>query len=295
MALTDQFYACIEAGGTKFNCAIIDNQRNIVEQTRIPTTTPAETLSASVAFFKGQQAQGRSFSKLGLASFGPLDLKVGSEHYGYITKTPKPHWSFTPLASHFADALNCEVAIDTDVNAAALAEYRWGAAQGADVAIYMTVGTGVGGGIVVNGKPLHGLVHPEVGHMLVVAPEGQTGTCPFHTNCVEGLASGTALGKIWGQPSETLDDSHPAWDGLADVLAQMCHNLMVCFSAQKIIFGGGVMQKPGMIERITQKTSQRLADYIVFPKDVTLSDVICLPGLGTHSGMFGALALLDTP
>ncbi|MEQ5809294.1 ROK family protein [Alteromonas sp. NFXS44] len=293
MALLDQYYAVIEAGGTKFNCAIVDAARHIVEEIRIPTTTPEETLAACVSFFEAQRARGYHFSKVGIASFGPLDLDKSSDTWGFITKTPKPHWSFASLAPYFASALDCEVEIDTDVNAAALAEYRWGAAQEASVAVYVTVGTGVGGGVVINGKPLHGLVHPEMGHFKVIPPKGIEGVCPFHGNCVEGLASGTALGKIWGQPSDTLPDDHEAWDKLADVLAQLCHNLMVGFSAKKIVFGGGVMQKTGMMERIVYKTSASLKDYIVFPQGKSLDDIICLPGLGTRSGIYGALALLD--
>lgn len=293
MALTDPYYAVIEAGGTKFNCAIVTPDKEIVAEIRIPTTTPEETLSATEAFFTAQREAGYPFSKMGIASFGPLDLDPASPTYGYITKTPKPHWSNTDLANALASALDCEVVIDTDVNGAALGEYRWGAAQGAGVAVYVTVGTGVGGGIVVNGKPLHGLVHPEIGHMLVQPPVGITGTCPFHTNCVEGLASGTALGKIWAQPSDTFDDDHPAWDGLAEVLGNMCHNLMVVLSAEKIILGGGVMQKPGIVDKIVAATEKTLNDYVVFPEGKSLQDVICTPGLGTRSGMLGALALLD--
>ena len=293
MALSDKHYAVIEAGGTKFNCAIVTPERDIVAETRIPTTTPEETLAATIAFFQQQVASGLSFTKLGIASFGPLDLNKQSSTFGFITKTPKPFWSDTDLVGTLSSALSCEVAIDTDVNGAALAEYRWGAAQNCDVAVYITVGTGVGGGIVVNGRPLHGLVHPEIGHMLVTPPEGQQGACPFHADCVEGLASGTSLGKIWGQPSDTFADDHPAWDGLAQVLASMTHNLMMTLSPEKIIFGGGVMQKQGIIDKVIHYTEVSVKDYIVMPEQVTFSDIICLPGLGTRSGLFGALALLD--
>ncbi|GGF86472.1 ROK family protein [Alteromonas lipolytica] len=293
MALTDSFYAVIEAGGTKFNCAVVTPQREIVAEIRIPTTTPADTLGKTVHFFQQQHKAGFHFARLGIASFGPLDLHQGSPTYGYITKTPKPDWSHTNLAGFLAEALDCEVVIDTDVNGAALGEYRWGAAQNADVAVYVTVGTGIGGGVVINGKPLHGLVHPEIGHMLVQPPAGVTGVCPFHTNCVEGLGSGTALGKIWSQPSHTFADDHPAWDGLAEVLGQMCHNLMVTLSAQKIILGGGVMQKEGLVAKVLATTSATLNDYIVMPEGTGLDDIICLPGLGTRSGLFGALAMLD--
>lgn len=293
MAAENPYFAVIEAGGTKFNCAIVTKDRTIVAEQRIPTTTPQDTLSACVSFFRQQQAAGYSFTRMGIASFGPLDLNPASPQFGSITTTPKPHWSNTPLTAYFARALHCEVVIDTDVNAAALAEYRWGAAQQVQVAVYVTIGTGVGGGLVINGAPVQGLVHPEMGHMRVTPPAGQTGTCPFHTNCVEGLVSGTALGKIWGQPSHTFGDTHPAWDGFAQVVAQFSHNLLMTLSAQKIVFGGGVMGTPGLLEKIIQHTRQSLNDYIVLPAGVALDDVLVLPGLGTRSGLFGALALLQ--
>lgn len=294
MALIDSHYAVIEAGGTKFNCAIVTPSREIVAEVRIPTTTPEETLGIAAQFFEEQRTNGYHFERMGIASFGPLDLNPSSSTFGYITKTPKPYWSDTNLAGFFTQQLGCDVVIDTDVNGAALGEYRWGAAQGCNVAVYVTIGTGVGGGIVINGKPLHGLVHPEVGHMLVEPPAGIQGACPFHGNCVEGLASGTSLGKIWSQPSDTFESSHPAWEGLVEVLGKMCHNLMVTVSAEKIILGGGVMQTEGLIERVVASAEQTLNDYIVMPDGVSLKDVIKAPGLGTRSGMFGALALLDT-
>ena len=293
MALTHNCYAVIEAGGTKFNCAIVDGHRRVLAEQRIATTTPGETLAQCVDFFAAQRQQGHHFARLGIASFGPLDLNPVSKTFGFITQTPKPFWSNTPLASHFEEALGVDVKIDTDVNAAALAEYRWGAAQGTQVSVYVTVGTGVGGGLVINGKPVHGAVHPEMGHMLVTPPQGQTGVCPFHENCVEGLASGTALGKIWGQPSDTFGSDHPAWDGLADVLAQFSHNILVTLSAEKIVFGGGVMQTPGLIERIVTRTNDYLKEYVVFPDGVAVDNILVLPGLEGQSGLFGALALLD--
>ena len=286
-----QYFAAIEAGGTKFNCAIIGHDRVIHAQTRIPTTTPDETLSRAVEFFN-QHRSSFDFSALGLASFGPLDLNPASATYGNITKTPKPHWSDSPITAYLAEALQVDVQVDTDVNAAALAEYRWGAAQRAEVCIYVTVGTGVGGGVVVHGKPVHGLVHPELGHMLVEVPDDVKGVCPFHGNCVEGVASGAAMAKIWQQPAETLTRDHRAWQVETDVLAQFCHNLMISFSPNKIIFGGGVMAQQHLLDTLVSKTEQRLADYIAFPGGISLSDIICHPGLGTHSGLFGALALV---
>ena len=286
-----RYFAVIEAGGTKFNCAIVDAERHIYVQTRIATTTPDETLGLCIEFFK-QQRQLYPFSQLGLACFGPLDLAPRSTTFGYITATPKPLWSHTAVLTRLQQALDCEVRIDTDVNAAALAEYRWGAAQQTDVSVYITIGTGVGGGVIVHGQPLHGLVHPEIGHMLIPAPEGVIGCCPFHGNCVEGLASGTAMAHIWQQAAETLADEHPAWQLQADIVGRLCHNLLLTYSPQKIILGGGVMAKPGLLDKVILATEASLAAYISLPYGVEMANIISLPGLGSHSGLFGALALL---
>lgn len=287
----NKHFAVIEAGGTKFNCAIVDAERNILVSQRVATSNPDQTLGEVIDFFR-QQQQSYNFDYLGLACFGPLDLHPDSATYGYITATPKPHWSNTAIAPLLEHALNCQVVFDTDVNAAALAEYKWGAAQGADVCIYITVGTGVGGGVVIHGKPLHGLIHPEIGHMLIPQLDGIKGVCPFHGNCVEGVASGKAMGEIWQQPAETLVDDHQAWDIQTQVLGLMCHNLMLSFSPQKIVMGGGVMSKPGLLTKVIQNTEQSLAGYLSFQHGKSLQDVICLPGLGEHSGLLGALALV---
>lgn len=288
-----EYYAVIEAGGTKFNCAIVNNQRDIIASTRIPTTTPNQTLSACVAFFQEQQRQGLRFSQMGIASFGPLDLKPGSATFGYITATPKPNWGNTPICQVFADALNCQVTLDTDVNAAALAEHRWGAAQDCEVVVYVTIGTGVGAGVVINGKPLHGLIHAEAGHMIIGEIDGVKGVCPFHGSCVEGLASGYAMSQIWQQPAETLPDEHRAWEIQAQVVGTFCHNLLLNYSPQKIVLGGGVMQKPGLLDKVVKHTETSLNKYLTLPQATQFSDLICLPGLGDKSGLYGALALLQ--
>jgi fructokinase len=292
MTHKNEIFAVIEAGGTKFNCAIVDAQRQVLAEQRIATTTPEQTLGLAVDFFLQQRQAGYQFSKLGLASFGPLDLHRGSPTYGNITSTPKPYWSDIPLLKHLATALNCQVSIDTDVNAAAVAEYRWGAAQDCKVAVYVTIGTGVGGGIVVHGKPIHGLVHPELGHIMLSPPKGIKGVCPYHGNCLEGLASGTAMGKIWQQSAESLPSDHQAWDIQAQVLANMCHTLLMTLSPQKIILGGGVMHKPGLLEKVAEYTKTSLAGYLVLPQHVDFNSLISLPGLGDRAGLFGALALV---
>ena len=287
-----EFYALIEAGGTKFNCAIADKQRNILVEKRFDTTTPVDTISAVIAFFKQQQQAGYNFSKLGLACFGPLDLNPASLSFGSITSTPKPHWSNVDIKQQLETGLHCAVFIDTDVNAAALAEFKWGASQNTSVNIYVTVGTGVGGGVVINGQTLKGLVHPELGHMLISGVPEIKGVCPFHGNCVEGLAAGRSMAAIWQQSADSMKEDHPAWDIEAKVLGNFCHNLMVSFSPQSIVLGGGVMSKKGLLEKTIEYAEQSLKNYIVFPYNQGLKQIITAPGLGSRSGVFGALALI---
>ncbi|MCV2886309.1 ROK family protein [Aestuariibacter sp. AA17] len=288
-----QYFGAIEAGGTKFNCAIFNDAREILAACRIPTTHPQTTLHQAAAFFQTYKHD-YPLAALGIASFGPLDLDPKSSEYGYITRTPKPDWSHTPLLDFFKQQCGCPIRIDTDVNGAALAEYQWGAAQHTDVAVYLTIGTGVGGGIIINGKPLHGLVHPEIGHMLVDAPPDVEGVCPFHGNCVEGLASGFALNHIWQQPAETLPIEHKAWQIEVGVLSQLCHNLMMTLSPQKILMGGGVMAKTGLLERVQAATDSSLAKYISLPSHQHISDIICSPYFEQDAGLYGGFALAQS-
>jgi fructokinase len=287
-----KYFAVVEGGGTKFNCAIVDRQKKIYMEHRVATTTPDETLNAVVAFFNTQKKIGYDFKKLGLGCFGPLDLNRQSSSFGSITSTPKPYWSDTRVAPILAQALGCQVAIDTDVNAAALAELLWGASMNTQVNVYITVGTGLGVGVVINGQPLHGLIHPEMGHLLVSGLDEIKGVCPFHGQCFEGLGSGTSMSKIWRQGAETLPDDHVAWDIQAKVLGQLCHNIMVAFSPQSLVLGGGVMAKPGLLERSIYYAEKSLNNYIIFPENHGLEQIISKPGLGEYSGLLGALALV---
>lgn len=285
------YKGAIEAGGTKFNCAIMSEQREIIAQTRIPTTSPEETIGKVIAFYHENADRNLKVSSVGLACFGPLDLNLNSDQYGSITQTPKPNWSNVPIRNMLMNSLSVPVFIETDVNAAALAEYKWGNAQTAEVCVYVTIGTGLGGGLVIDGRPIHGLVHPEMGHMLVNIPDNTHGCCPFHDNCAEGLASGTAMRHIWKQTAEDFDENHPAWELESEVLAKFCHNLMMILSPNKIILGGGVMGQSLLIEMVRTKLEKSLAGYISFPKGVKISDVIVETGLGELSGLYGAFAL----
>lgn len=272
----------VEAGGTKFVCAI-GRERDIVAETRIATTRPAETLAAVAAFFAGHGP----LAAAGIASFGPVDLDPRSPSYGFVTTTPKPGWAHTDLAGSLRRALGVPVAFETDVNAAALAEQRWGAARDVSGLVYVTVGTGIGGGAVVNGRPLHGLVHPEMGHARIPhdrAADPFAGACPHHGDCWEGLAAAPALAARWGRPPESLPDDHPAWDLEARYLALGLVNLVLTLSPERVVLGGGVMRRARLLDRVRAEMTALVGGY------VRVADIVA-PGLGERSGVLGALAL----
>ena len=283
-------FGTLEAGGTKMVLSVGNENNELLEQESIPTETPEKTIPRMIGWFRD-----KGIAALGIGSFGPVDLRKASPTYGWITRTPKPGWSGQPLLPPLRDELGVPALIDTDVNAAALAEWKLGAARGLDGCMYVTVGTGIGAGLVIEGKLVHGLVHPELGHMLLCPePEDQTpvGFCPYHRNCLEGLASGPAMEKRWGIKAYQLPPEHPAWDLEAAYLAQMCMNAICAFSPQKIILGGGVMQQKHLFPRIREKTLTLLNGYVQ-TKEI-LEDIdryIVEPGLGTKSGATGALLL----
>lgn len=275
----------IEAGGTKFNCAIGTREGEILEKVRIATTDPETTLSEVVEFFQSRS----KIEALGIGSFGPLDLNPQSPTYGYITATPKLKWQHTPLLPHLKEALQIAIAIDTDVNAAALGEQWWGAGQGLDHVLYLTIGTGIGGGAVIDGKPLHGFMHPEMGHLMLPRnPANPAGVCPFHGSCFEGLLSGPALAKRWSKPAEELPADHPCWAEFAELMGLALANLNYSLSPQKIILGGGVMHQPQLLSRIHEQVSRVIGNYLPHPP---LDEWICTPGLGDDAGLKGSLAL----
>ena len=287
-------YGAIEAGGTKWVCAIGNSPDDLRAETRFPTTTPAETLGRAIAFFQEFQ-RGGQLKALGVGSFGPVDLDPRAHMYGFITSTPKPGWANTDVVGTLERALGVRVAFDTDVNAAVLGEYRWGAAQDCDSAVYITVGTGIGGGVLIQGRPLHGLIHPEVGHMRLPHDwqrDPFPGHCPYHGDCLEGLASGPALAKRWGQPAETLGADHPAWGLQAHYLALALVNLICTLSPQRIVIGGGVMDQPQLFAMVRTEVQQLLNGYVQAPAILEQIDrYIVPPGLGGRAGVLGAIAL----
>jgi fructokinase len=288
----NNLYGGIEAGGTKFVCAVGRGPGDMVAETRFPTTTPAETLAQAVAFFEEYRG---ALAAVGIGSFGPVDPDPASPTYGYITATPKPHWSHTDVAGAVRRTLGVPVGFDTDVNGAALGEYRWGAAQGLHTFIYLTVGTGIGGGAMVNGRLLHGLIHPEMGHIRLPRDQQQdpfAGYCPFHSDCLEGLASGPAMKARWGVAAETLPADHPAWELEAHYLALGLTSFICTLSPQRIILGGGVMSQPGLLVAVRRKVQELLNGYVQAPAITEAIDrYIVPPGLGAQAGVLGAIAL----
>jgi len=291
------YLGAIEAGGTKFNCAIGTGHNDILREVKITTTTPDETLGQVIDFFQQAQQDIGSLKALGMAAFGPLDLNKSSSTYGYITRTPKPHWSHTDITGILRNGIGVPVGLETDVNGAILAEAKWGAAQSIDDAIYVTIGTGIGGGIISGGKLLHGLSHPELGHMQVPLDERDrdfAGYCSFHGNqCLTGLASGPAMALRWKTNAENLPPEHEAWDLEAEYLAAMCMNLSLTLCPKKIILGGGVMSQPFMLDKVRQKFLQKMAGYLDYlDNEKAVADLIVTPEL-EKPGLIGAFLLAD--
>jgi fructokinase len=288
-------YAGLEAGGTKCVCAVGTDPDDIRALRQFTTTTPSETIARAVAFFEAYRS---GLMALGIASFGPLDPRPYSASFGSIISTPKPGWSHTDLAGTLSRALSLPVAFDTDVNAAALAEQRWGAAQGLDTFLYVTVGTGIGGGAIVHGRVLHGLLHPEMGHMRLPhdrQADPFPGLCPYHGDCLEGLASGPALAARWGQAADTLPCDHLAWTLETQYLALGLVACICTLAPQRIIMGGGVMHQAHLFPRLRHEVQRLLNGYIQVPElHDQLDTYIVPPSLGDRAGVLGALALAHT-
>jgi len=283
----------IEGGGTKFVCAVGTGPDDLRAEIRFPTTSPSETLGKAIEFFKEQSG----LAAVGVASFGPVDLRPDSPTFGHMMATPKPNWSNVDIVGPLRAALDLPIGFDTDVNAAALSEWRWGAAQNCDPVLYLTIGTGIGGGVMVNGKLLHGLIHPEMGHIPLphdLAKDPFEGTCPFHGDCFEGMASGIAIQKRWGEKAEDLPVTHPAWELEAQYIALALTSYIYTLSPQKIVIGGGVVQQASLLPLVRQKVQMLINDYVQSSDIIqNINDYIVLPGLGNRSGVLGALALAE--
>ena len=291
-----KLYGGIEAGGTKFKCIITTEDAQILQEKTIPTSDPKATMQRVLEFFNDDCS--KYFSQLaaiGIGSFGPLNLEPTSDEYGSITSTPKPGWSHFPMLKTIQDSLKRPTAIDTDVNAAALGEKLWGVGRQINDLLYLTIGTGIGGGAVVNGKPLHGLIHPEMGHFHI--PHDRQidlfeGGCPFHKDCFEGLASGPALQLRWGVRGEELPDVHPAWELEAGYIASALTAFICILSPQRIVLGGGVMRRAQLFPLVRRKVQHLLNGYIQSPAILDHpEEYICAPALGEESGALGAAAL----
>jgi len=295
MTSATRFFGAVEAGGTKFVVAIGDEHGNIITQQRFPTTDPVSTLAAVHTFLREQGGEPRPLAAIGVACFGPVQLDRSSPRYGFIGQTPKVGWSNTDVAGSLARAFRIPIGFDTDTNAAALAEHRWGAARRLNNLVYVTTGTGIGGAVLVGGVPIHGLMHPEIGHIFPRRHPldlGFSGTCPFHGDCMEGLASGPAIVARSGKSLLQLDEAHPQWEIQADYLGQLCAQLVLTVSPQRIILGGGVMSQARLFPLIRQRVRHWLGGYIDRGDILTgIDEYVVPPGLGDRAGVLGALVL----
>ena len=284
-----KLYGALEAGGTKMVCAIGDENGNILERISIPTRTPAETMGPMIDFFRG-----KGIRALGIGCFGPVDLNKKSPTYGYITSTPKLAWQNFPIVAEFQKALGVPVGFDTDVNAAALGEATWGCTKDVENSIYITVGTGVGVGVIIGGKPYHGMLHPEGGHILLARhpDDPMVGSgCPFHENCLEGLAAGPSLEKRWGIKGAELTGRKEVWQLEAYYIGQALADYILILSPERIVLGGGVTHQEGLLALIRQETAKQLAGYIRTAAIDHLDSYIVGVSLNDNQGVMGAVKL----
>ncbi|MEW5938207.1 MAG: ROK family protein [Chloroflexota bacterium] len=282
----------MEAGGTKFVCAVGRGPDELVDEIRFPTTTPAETIQRAVDFFAPRVNQLRG---VGLGSFGPFDVDPSSHTYGFITTTSKPHWSNVNILGMLQEKINLPFAVNMDVVVAGLGESTWGASKTDSRSLYLTVGTGIGGGLIVEGKPYHGLFNLEMGHIRVphnLGIDPFPGVCPYHRDCFEGLASGPAIETRFGQRGETLPDDHPYWSVEADYIAYALTNYILTLAPERIIVGGGIMQRDFMFSAVRRKTQKLLNGYVHHNAILHhIDQYIVPPALGHRSGALGAIAL----
>lgn len=292
-----QLFGGVEAGGTKFVCATGDASNKLRATVEIPTREPESTIREAVEFFRSQAEAGESLAGVGIGSFGPLELNTEASNFGHILTTPKPGWQDFDIRGAFAAALDVPVTIDTDVNTAVMGESQWGAARGLQHCLYVTVGTGIGVGAIIDGRILHGEHHPEMGHMFVPLnldePEEFVGSCPYHPSCIEGLASGAAIVKRWGSKLLDLPQDHPAWQLEAQYLAMFLSNLTLALQPQRIVIGGGVMNET-LLLLIRGRLHAALAGYRISLTAVeAVADYLVLPELNGRAGVLGAIAMVQ--
>ena len=278
----------LEAGGTKMVCAIGDEKGNIEERVSIPTKTPEETIPLLIDFFKQ-----RNIDALGIGCFGPLELNKKAEKYGYITTTTKLAWRNFDFLGSMKKALQCPIGFDTDVNGSVLGEVTFGQAKGKSCALYLTIGTGIGAGIYIEGKLLHGMLHPEAGHVLITRRETDTygGKCPYHKNCLEGLAAGPAIEGRYGKKAVDLAEEEDVWDLEADYIAQALTGYILTLSPEIIILGGGVMHQMQLFPLIRKKVTEYLGGYVNTEELSDMEHYIVPASLHDDQGIMGCLEL----
>ena len=285
-------YGGIEGGGTKFVCAVGSEPENILDEIRFPTTTPAETIQQVCDFFAPHLSQLRG---IGLGSFGPVDIDPDSPTYGFITTTPKPHWANTDILSMLREQISVPIVMDMDVATAAMGEFKWGASKGLTPSLYLTIGTGIGGGTIIGRKPFRGLVSLEMGHIRIphnLELDPFRGACPYHGDCFEGLASGPAIQARMGRRAEALANDDPFWELEAEYIALALANYIFTFAPKKIVIGGGVMQKRSLLQNVKKKVLQLLNNYLNHELLTNNIDAyIVPPALGHRSGVLGGIAL----
>jgi fructokinase len=296
MSARGPLLAGVELGGTK-SIAALARDGVILQSERWPTGDDAQATLSRINDWFDSAPFSEPVAAIGIGSFGPLCLDPASSDYGRIVNTPKPGWAGVDVLGRLAGGRNVPAGFDTDVAGAALAEGRWGASTGCSVHVYLTIGTGIGGGVVVDGKPLHGLLHPEIGHIRIrrTASDSFPGICPFHGDCLEGLASGPAIAARAGLPAEALSGTDPVWENVADHLAELMAMLILTLSPQRIVIGGGVAQgHSALLPRVHIATARRLAGYLAGLDPHALEAIIVPPALGDKAGILGAIALADS-
>lgn len=281
-------YGGIEAGGTKMICVIGDENGKILDRMQISTKTPEETMPIMIDYFKG-----KDIKALGIACFGPIDLNRDSKTYGYITSTPKLAWKNYDIVGAFKKELGVPIGFDTDVNGSLLGEITWGCAKGLTDALYLTIGTGVGGGVMAGGKLLHGMLHPELGHIKMAVADGDTykGKCPYHGICFEGMAAGPAIEDRWGKKAVELADDDKVWDLESTYIAQALCTYILTLSPQIIILGGGVMHQEQLFPLIRKKVLEQLNGYVLTKELADIDNYIVPASLNDDQGIMGAVKL----